>query len=265
MYFYIQEIEMKRKTKGSSKEILLGTKNIDGILVNTYAFSEECFERPIKKSYQITLHESYRENGKIKKRQYVVAHLNYYDIAESCEDEHYAFEDTLYCRLFDKLDLIIKTFDIQEDKKDDFIDNLYDSFATKIDPLFSEIRKEFMETEEGKIFLKYKKIFYDYESAKRKFLSEHDAFSQEYDICFDLYGNLTNELYLEKIRRRKSDQKKEYRNYNSSRKIYTTNQRKMLRQFYRILVKTFHPDSNIGKDTSEQMKFLNKIKEEWGL
>ena len=51
MYFYIQELEMKRETKGSSKEIILGTKNIDGMLVNTYSFSEERFKRTVRKTY----------------------------------------------------------------------------------------------------------------------------------------------------------------------------------------------------------------------
>lgn len=265
MYFYIQELEMKRETKGSSKEIILGTKNIDGMLVNTYSFSEERFKRTVRKTYRITLHESYRENGKIRKKQYVVATLNYYEIAESCEDDNYNFEDSLYYRLFNKLDLIIETFNIQDDKKDELLEELYDSFSMKIAPLFNKIRKEFIETEEGKVFIKNKKLIRDYEDAKKKFLIEHEAFSLEYDICYDLYGNLTNQLYLEKINGRSSYQKRENRNSKSTSNVYTMEQRKILKQFYRVLAKTYHPDSNVGKDTSRQMQLLNKLKDDWCL
>jgi hypothetical protein len=265
MYFYIQELKMKREVKGRPKEIILGTKNVDGILVNTYTFSQECFKRTIKKSYRISLHESYREDGKIKKRQCVVATLNYYDIAESREEDSYDSENSLYYRLFSKLDLIIESFNIQDDKKDEYIEDLYDSLAIKIDPLFDKIRKEFSETEEGRIFLKHKKLINTYEDAKRKFLLEYDAFSQEYDICYDLYGNLTNESYLKKIKSRSSYEKEQNSNYKSCNTIYTINQRKILKQFYRTLAKFYHPDANIGQDTSEHMKLLNELKNDWRL
>ena len=265
MYFFIQELETKREVKGSPKEIILRTKNIDGVLVNAYDFSEERFTRPIKKAYRITLHESYREDKKIKKRQYVVATLNYYDIAESYEDDLWDFEDTLYYKLLGKLDIIIEKLNISED----FTEDLYDLFATKIDPLFNQISEEFIKTKEGKVFLKNKRIIQKYKDNKRKFLSEYDAFSQEYDICYDLYGNLTNEVYLEKIKRRSGYQREERSSYNSHRSTsnvsYTEEQKRILKQFYRVLGKSFHPDSNVGKDTSEQMKFLNKLKEDWGL
>lgn len=263
MYFYIQELKIKREVKGSPKEIILGTKNVDGILTNTYTFSQECFKRTIKKSYCITFHESYREKEKVKKRHCVVTTLNYYDIAESCEDDCYDLEDSLYYRLFSKLDLITESFNIQDDKKDEYIENLYDSFSIKIAPLFDKIQEEFVETEEGKIFLKHKKIINEYRNAKQKFLLKYDAFSQEYDICYDLYGNLTNELYLEKIKGRSSYQKEEKRNYRSYGNNYTMEQRKILKQFYRVLAKEFHPDANIGKDTNEQMKLLNELKNDW--
>lgn len=269
MYFYIQELETKREVKGSSKDIILGTKNVDGVLVNTYEFCKEKFTRPIKKAYRIILHESYREDGKIKKRQYVVATLNYYDIAESIEDDLWDFEDTMYYHLLEKLDSIIKKLDIPEDEKDDFTEDLYDSFALKIDPLFNQIEEEFFKTEECETFLKHKRIIQKYKDDKQKFLSEHDAFSQEYDICYDLYGNLTNGAYLEKIKRRSGYQREERSDYNSYRSAsnvsYTEEQKRILKQFYRVLGKSFHPDSNVGKDTNEQMKFLNKLKEDWGL
>ena len=47
-------------------------------------------------------------------------------------------------------------------------------------------------------------------------------------------------------------------NYNEADKA-------MLKKFYRTLSKAFHPDSNPDKDTSEEMKMLNRLKSDWGV
>lgn len=47
-------------------------------------------------------------------------------------------------------------------------------------------------------------------------------------------------------------------NYNEADKA-------MLKKFYRTLSKAFHPDSNPDKDTSEEMKMLNRLKSDWGM
>ena len=168
-----------------------------------------------------------------------------------------------------RFDLIISKFDISDNEKEDFVDNIYNSFAEKVDPLFSKIQKEFIKTKEGKAFLEHKQLVQKYKNNKQKFMSDNDALGLEYDICYDLYGNLTNPMYLEKIKRRNSSyQRYERNNYNtknSNNISYTEEQKKILKQFYRVLGKSFHPDSNIGKDTSEHMKFLNKLKDDWGL
>lgn len=278
MYFYIQELSTKRVVKGSSKEIIVGTKNVDGLLVNTYKFSDERFVRDVKKAYRITMHESYRENGKVKKRQWVVATLNYYEIAESIEDDLFDFDNGVYYKLLDKIYTITDTFEMSEDEKESLLDDLLEQFASKMDTLFNRITDEFIATEEGKTFVEHKKLIKKHKENRRKFMSENDALGLEYDVCYDIHGNLTNSAYLEKITKRKSSQQKEKNsNYNreennyhnryrsGSSVSYTENQKKILKQFYRVLGKTFHPDSNTGRDTSEQMKFLNKLKEDWGL
>lgn len=269
MYFYIQELKTKREVKGAPKEIITGTKNVDGVLVNTYEFGKERFTRPIKKAYRITLHESYRENGKVKQRQYVIATVNYYDIAESYEDDLFDLEGTFFNQLLGKIDSIISKFDILDDEKEYFAEDIYDSFIKKVDPLFNKIQKEFIKTKEGKVFLAHKRLLQKYKNDKQKFMSDNDTLGLEYDICYDLYGNLTNPAYLEKIKRRNSGYQREERNNYNTKSLnnisYTEEQKKILKQFYRVLGKSFHPDSNIGKDTSEQMKLLNKLKEDWGL
>ncbi len=46
---------------------------------------------------------------------------------------------------------------------------------------------------------------------------------------------------------------------------HTEDNKAMLKKFYRTLSKAYHPDSNPGKDTSEEMKLLNQLKNEWGV
>ena len=111
MYCVIQEIERKTVSTGEPKELEVYTWTCNGETIYSYRSSEERFERTIKKAYKISLHQSYRENGKVKKKQYNIfktahTYLNEYpsdkqprfDIIEveydkltqkSCVREHY--------------------------------------------------------------------------------------------------------------------------------------------------------------------------------
>ena len=40
------------------------------------------FERPHREAYKITIHHSYRENGVVRKHQYSICTMSYYDIVE---------------------------------------------------------------------------------------------------------------------------------------------------------------------------------------
>lgn len=39
----------------------------------------------------------------------------------------------------------------------------------------------------------------------------------------------------------------------------------MLKQFYKVLSKKYHPDLNPGKDTTAEMQLLNRLKQGWGI
>jgi len=92
LFCVVQELPVKKQNKrGYPKrlEVYPETKMILDRVETTwwrYHFSEECFERSVKKSYKITVHKSYREGGKIKKIQAVIGTFNYYDLAEECID-----------------------------------------------------------------------------------------------------------------------------------------------------------------------------------
>ena len=80
MFCVIQEIETKKPNKnGYPKELISEFMQctIMGEDCSHYYhhYGYERFERPIKKAYRISIHESYRENGKVRKisSQYVLS------------------------------------------------------------------------------------------------------------------------------------------------------------------------------------------------
>ena len=111
----------------------------------------------------------------------------------------------------------------------------------------------------------------------------------EYDKIYDVFGTCHNSAYLEKIKadykakkeyeRRSREQSRSYYEnfygnyggYNSgsycgtAASNYNEANKAMLKKFYRTLSKAFHPDSNPDKDTSEEMKMLNRLKSDWGV
>ena len=71
MFCVIQEVATKTVPAGEPKgiEVYESRWTADGKEFCSYEYrnSAERFERPIRKSYRISIHESYRENGKVKK------------------------------------------------------------------------------------------------------------------------------------------------------------------------------------------------------
>lgn len=87
MYCVIQELELKKENPyGEYKELISRETNwtINGVNGCTYGYtySDERFKRPIKKAYKISIHHSYRENGKVKKKQWVICTMEYYSIVD---------------------------------------------------------------------------------------------------------------------------------------------------------------------------------------
>lgn len=87
MFCVIQEIETKKPNKyGHPKslksEYMQASFNGQDLGHYYYSYSNERFERAIKKAYRISVHQSYRENGQVKKKQFVLCTVNYYDFAQ---------------------------------------------------------------------------------------------------------------------------------------------------------------------------------------
>lgn len=266
MYCVIQEIKVKKANSyGTYKELkvseLKWSCGDDYHCKYSYTYSHERFERPIKKAYKISIHQSYRENGKVKKKQWVLCTMNYYDIIDY---GLYDFADHRIKALSEELK-------ITEDE-------IYDMVLSKLDPLTEQIIKEFQETEEYKVSQQHRAIIDKYLQAKRDF---EDIYGNDtYDYCYDVFGELRNKEMLDNIKRQyeasKDYQGSYYESYQSNYNYdsysgyqdtihskYTDEEKKKLKQIYKTLALKFHPD--VCKDDGNMMKLVNKLKEEWGI
>ena len=275
MYCVIQEIQKKKKNKdGYPKELKSEymQMSINGQDESHYwhHYSEERFERDIKKAYRITIHESYRENGKVKKKQFGICTVDYYDLATDW-----------FC-LYDwgnsKIETAAKELNCSEEE-------LYTLIEKKLEPIQEQIIAEFQQTEEYKTHEEHEKITTLHAARKVEFNAKYNLSGNEYDKCYDVFGTLQNPEYLKKIEkdyeaRQRYEQgsrryyEEYYNNYNqdssssyggSVSNTYKEEDKAVLKQFYRELSKKFHPDANPDTDTSQQMQLLNQLKQEWGL
>ena len=89
MYCVLQEIRRKKPDPyGEYKEIeaYQDSWTIEGKPPAwSWRYTGGRFERPHLEAYKITLHQSYRENGAVRKRQYAVCTMSYYDFCSSCQ------------------------------------------------------------------------------------------------------------------------------------------------------------------------------------
>lgn len=267
MFCVIQEIQLKKPNPyAASKELLIDktTWSIDGKSITKYGYkySPEKFERPIKTAYKITIHQSYRENGKVRKKQLYVKTIGYYDICS-----------------FSLFDCISDTYikDIAEQLGQE-ADVVWDMIYTKFEPIESKVIAEFQETEEYKTEQKHNQILEAYRDSKSDFAEQYQCDQSEYDYCYNVFGELVNADYLKQIKQKYEAQKEyerrsyQYRkesNYNyssyikSSASNYSDTEQVFLKKFYKTLASKFHPD--ITGDDGKAMQLLNKLKEQWNV
>lgn len=216
----------------------------------------------------MSIHESYREDGKVKKRQYYITTIDWYAIAE------FGFYDCVYPG---KMEGIAAKLNIS-------IDDLYDLIYEKFDPLQAEIEAEYQQSDEYKTHKKHQEILIRHNEAKKEFEKKYGSFDYEY--CYDIFGNVVNQDYLDQIiaasKKRNKSYKQQFReefssycsgqqnNYSSGysaliKSSYSEEEKKHLKKFYRMLSAKFHPDINHNEEDAEAMELLNKLKNEWGI
>lgn len=279
MFCVIQKIQKKKSNEyGAAKELLTNTDilTIDGEEVKLYGYnySKERFERPILDAYKISIHHSYRENGKVKKKQWSICTMSYYDIIYHC------FDDAVVKSV---LDAKINEMGVKRSK---FYRMVYD----KLNPLEEAIRAEYEQTDEYKTHQLHIEVLEAYRIAKAEF--EQLYGKDTYNRIYDVFGNVRNKEYLEQLiavngnpdearkaqeeyqRRSQEESQKRFEeqfksgwsgsSYSSaSHSNYNENEKTMLKEIYRMASKKFHPDA-CGDDGSK-MKFLTKLKEQWEL
>lgn len=267
MFCVIQEIELKKEnTGGAAKELIVKHYKFNDNTQYYYSYSDERFKREIKKAYKITIHESYRENGKVKKKQYYIATMEHYSIIDYSGNIFDYMTNKEQTELLEKLKLTEA--------------ELCEIVYKKLDPLIEKIRKDFEETEEYVTAKRNKEIIRDYNEKKTIFEKKYG--DNTYDYCYDVFGELRNSELLEKIKKQYEAKEKQrssyyenYRsNYNNNYKYnssysnlnqsnYNEEEKKHLKKIYKVLALHFHPDKETGD--SEIMKTVNKLKEDWGL
>lgn len=267
MYCVIQEVQLRKEnTNGSYKELVVDSTTMTNYTTGetktwyTYKQTGGRFERPIKKAYKISVHESYRENGKVKKKQWSICTMSYYDIAEGWTwigDHTVGFDNKL------------KEIGITEEK-------LCEIIYEKLDPLVKQIQEEFYKSEEHTIKTAQDVIIKEYLRKKEEF--EKIYGDRTYDYCYDVFGELRNKEILDNIKKQyeaaQEQQRSYYENFksnyndndfssyfNNKQSNYTDEQKEYLKKIYRAAAIKLHPD--VIKDDGEGMKFLNNLKESW--
>lgn len=269
MYCVIQKVANKKPNRfGAYKELIAEpfSHSLNGIPSDVkyiHRYGGERFHRPVLDAYKISIHKSYRECGKVKKKQWVVCTMGYYDLINSRVGD---------CIVTSVLKEKLQDMGITEGQ-------LLGMVYEKLRPIIDQVTAEFENTEEFKVSQKHRKILKTYNQAKSDFEQLYGA--DTYDYCFDVFGELRSPEYLERLeqqqRARQEYQERSYQSSNQSNhndsqyssyfapahSNYTDDERPMLKKIYRHLAKVFHPD--ITQDDGVMMKLILKLKEEWGI
>lgn len=274
MYCVIQTIQRKKPNKhGAYREYEVSSMTIkfsDGTEKTHYSYYPRYeagrFDRPHREAFKIGIHESRRENGRVVKKQCAIATIGYYD----------------FVSVFSLYDYIDSGINRAAEMFGADYEFLYALVENKVQPLADKIVKEFRKSEEYKAERKREKIEKAHQKAKEQFGKQYDVGPDEYDYCFNIFGELMDKAYLNKLIQQCEQKKGAYRSYQESRRstyesysygsysipsasTYTEEETVILKQFYRSLSKAYHPDLNPGRDTTQQMQLLNKLKESWGI
>lgn len=276
MFVVIQEIQLKKPNQyGAYREYKVcsfSASKADGELHTWYRYNPKIesghFERPNKTAYKISIHRSYRENGKVKKKQASIGTMSYYDLLEfsiyDCIDHGIAKAAELF----------------GEDYK-----TLYNMIDAKLQPIMEKAEKEWKSTEEYKEVTRRRKIVEKYQKAKAAFAKKYHTDLDTYDECFNVFGDVMNQGYFDEVMKAAKAYEENTRNYYKNsysgsntgnnrsyssyfateRSTYTKEEQPILKKFYKVLSMKFHPDVNPDNDTTKEMQLLNKLKESWGL
>lgn len=263
MYCYIQQIKLKNtKYQGKAKAIEPIQYTFNGRTIYSYTMSKERFIRDKNISYKITMQHSYREDSKVKKKQWHICTIDYYSIAEN----NTWIGDYMTSK---KLEKILNETGLDEE-------TFYNMIEEKLNPLAETIIKEYEETEEYKTYKKNQDILSKYSKSKKEFDDKYGY--DTYRECYNIFGELMNESRLKELKeqyRKNQEYKRSYyeqygssynkQNYSSyfsnTQSSYTEQETRLLKEGFKLLAMKYHPDKNLDKDTTEIMAAINNLKE----
>lgn len=273
MFVVIQEVKVKTVPRGEGKAIEVYETHYsaggEAYCEYDYRYSDECFERPVRNSYRISIHESYRENGKVKKRQTAICTIGYYDVVD--------WGDWIGDYVRGGMEEKAEALGLEESELEEMV-------YRKWNPIAERILAEYQQTEEYAAREEHRRIISEHDRRVDAFVKLYGVERNEYRRCYDVFGKLRNPAYLEKIKagyearmeyeRQSRKQSRRYYeeftgNYRASGGAaacgYDETEKAILKKFYRTLSKIYHPDSNPDRDISGEMTVLNRIKGEWGI
>lgn len=199
----MQEIELEKANKSGAYKELKSSETTMTFRrkTTTYhiSYSKERFERPIKKAYKFSIHKSYRENGKVKKKQRSLFVIGYYNILDNGP---YDYINSDYA------EDIAKELGITEEE-------FWNMVYKKFDQLREKIENEFQQTEEFKTSQEHERITTIHFAKKAAF--EEKCGKYTYDYCYDVFGVLRNEEYLKRVELGYNQQQEYYSSYQESK------------------------------------------------
>lgn len=269
MYCVIQEIKNKTAPRQpTSKRIEVASSKMSFGSQEPYtkyyfSYSSEKFDRPIRKSYKISIHKSYREKGRVQKKQVSICTMGYYDLLDLWPGEYLNSV---------KLNEKITELDISEEQ-------LWELVYIKLDPLIEKVTTEFQTTEEHAAKQEQRKTIEAYQSNKKQFESKYGE--SQYDRCYDVFGELKNKAYLEELEKSQEEQyKSSYQSYDNSNydwskyssysgsvsSTYTQEEKGLIEEIvslgFRAVAKKYHPDINPNlENATELFQKLNDVKD----
>lgn len=262
MYIYIQWHEITRKVDGFPKFLELSSRVSGNWCVNTYNFSDVCYKRGERFNFYITLRKSFRDHNKVQQQIMYVATLKYdsvigsYDILNDQIDYSNIMHDIL--RHFKQVITCLYDGNVLSCKYNKSIDaELYLDLENKVSRATESIVQHFKSTEEYQVHKKNLEILQEHRKRCIAFTKQYKCLAEEYDICYDVRGCLTNPEYL-KILQIKEKTKVNLEVYSEEEQIF-------LKQFYKTLCKKYHPDLNKSEYANEQMHLISKLKRDWNV
>lgn len=273
MQCVIKEIPVEEQNyNGEPKEILVESfgwyDNGEEGRTYTYKMSSDRYDRPIKKAYKICIEDQSFQNDQNKGKretptEILVATMNYYDFID------FNISD---CIGDSKIQMVATKLGVNSEE-------LWSIMFGQLESIKNKVRTEFEQTEEFKAIKEHKEIIQKYKESKQEFGRMYGIDIKNYDRCYDVFGHLKDQEYLNKVISNsearkdydydsKNFRKKTYRYFQDkiyNQGIYNEEDRAVLEKFYKVLAKKFHPDANPDVDTSEEMKLINKLKKDWGI